>query len=334
MDDKKRYCIIGIIVSTLLITFLHFSLFQEQSPHIVLEEFYYIPLVLGALLFGLKGALLTYLLVSLLYLPFFFGSWTTTFLGLVDRLLHLLFSGLFAFIAGFLADRERRHQRQLAKERYLANIGEVATTIVHDLKNPLITILGFSRRILEGKGDANTAAQTITEAAQTMQKIVHDILDFSKPIQLELKENDIKSVIKQASDSCKIKAEERGVVLTSDVPDNPLNIMIDSFQIQRALVNLINNAIEASDKGQKVTITVETKKKYLFIKIKDRGTGMDDETLENIFTPFYTKKSGGTGFGMSIAKKIIEGHKGKISVDSYRGRGTEATIKLSYKRVV
>jgi len=220
------------------------------------------------------------------------------------------------------------------KNRYLAGIGRVATTIVHDLKNPLITILGFSRRILEGKGDANTAAQTITEAAQTMQKIVHDVLDFSKPIQLELKENDIRSVIKQASDFCKIKAEERGVVLTSDVPDNPLNIMIDSFQIQRALVNIISNAIEFSGKGQNVIITTKIKKRNLVIKIKDYGSGIDKETLENIFTSFYTKKSGGTGLGMSIAKKIIEGHKGKISVDSYPGRGTEATIELSYKRAV
>jgi signal transduction histidine kinase len=324
----KKYHIAFIVITASLITFLHLSIFQEQSPHIVLEELYYISLLFGALFFGLKGAVLTYLFTSLLYLPFFFGNWTTSFLSLMDRLLHILFSGVFSVLAGYLVDRERRQQKKLEKEQYLAGIGQVATTIVHDLKNPLIVIAGFAKRIRDGKGNVGEAAQTIIESAENMQRIVHDVLDFSKPIKLDLKEDELGSIARKAVDYCKAKADEQGVSLSIDVSDHPLKILIDGFSMQRALVNLINNGIEASAKGKMVRVIVETGKQYATIIIKDTGSGMDGETLKNIFVPFYSKKSGGTGLGLAIAKKIIEGHKGRIHVKSKVGEGTEIEIEL------
>lgn len=331
---EKRYLIL-IASITVLITLLHFLVFANHYPLVVFEELYYVPLLLGALWFGLKGALLTYVLVSLLYLPFFFGEWITPGLGMADRVLHLIFSGVFTFTAGFFVDRERKRRQQIEREQYLTSLGQVATTIVHDLKNPLLTILGFARRIREGKGNKDTAAEAITDSAQNMQKIVHDVLDFSKPVQLKLKEEDISNVVKQACDSCKEKAKGGGISLSIDMPDYPVSILVDSFQMVRALVNLINNAIEASNKGQSVIITVAARKKHLEIRIKDQGFGMDKETVENIFVPFYTKKTGGTGLGIPIAKKIIAGHHGTTRIDSYPGKGTEVIlcclIKIPHK---
>lgn len=324
----KKYYIAVIVITASLITFLHLSIFQKHSPHIVLEELYYIPLLFGALFFGLKGAILTYLFASLLYLPFFFGDWTTSFLSLVNRLLHILFSGVFSILAGYLVDRERRYKKELEKEQYLAGIGQVATTIVHDLKNPLIVILGFAKRIRSGKGNIDRAAQTIIESAENMQKIVHDVLDFSKPVKLELKEEDFGSIVRKACDYCKSKADEKGVTLSVDMPNHTVKNLIDGFAMQRALVNLINNGIEASARGQLVTVFVKTDSQYQTICIKDVGSGMDRETIKSIFTPFYSKKSKGTGLGMAIAKKIIEGHQGKIHINSHPGKGTEITIEL------
>ena len=81
----------------------------------VLEELYFIPLLFGALMFGMKGAILTYLIVSVAYVPFFYGGWATGVLGIVDRALHLLFSGIFAFLAGFFVKRLKWQQRELEK---------------------------------------------------------------------------------------------------------------------------------------------------------------------------------------------------------------------------
>lgn len=332
--SRENYHIIALGVSLTLITLVHVLIFQKLSPRVVLEELYYIPIFFGALRFGLKGALLTYLVASLLYMPFFFGSWSLTYMDLIDRTLHLLFSALFAFLAGLFVERVKRQQKELERNRYLANLGHVAATIVHDLKNPLITIVGFARRIREGKGNIDTAAGAITESAQNMQKIVHNVLDFSKPVQLELKEEDLRNVIRQASESCMAKAEEKGVNLSVDIPDLPISVVTDSFNIQRALINLINNAIEASDKGQHVRIALVARKRIVAVTIKDYGSGMDSETVENIFFPFYSKKSSGTGLGMAIAKKIIDGHQGRIIIKTQTGKGTEVEIELPYNPTV
>ncbi|NWG04226.1 MAG: HAMP domain-containing histidine kinase [Syntrophaceae bacterium] len=331
MIDRKKIYIIIIVASALFITYLHHWMFQEDPRRIVLNELYYIPLLLGAMMFGLKGAILTYLLVSALYLPYLSEYWTVNVLGLMARLLHLLLSGAFAFLAGFLVDREKRRQKQFEKDRYLAGLGRVATTIVHDLRNPLIAILFFARRIQEGTGDLNMAVQTIINSGQKMERIVHDVLDFAKPIRLELKEESIEGVINRAYDSCKAKAEKENVVLTVNLSGTSLTILIDGFQMERALVNLISNAIDATAKGEEVAIQTFSAKNYLVVSIKDSGSGMDRETLENIFTPFYSRKNDGFGLGMPIAKKIIEGHKGNIWIDSQPGIGTEVTIRLPYK---
>lgn len=334
MFSKKTYYLVAIVFSVIFITFLHLLILQKQSPDVVLEELYYIPILFGALFFGLKGSLLIFLFASLSYLPFFTGSWAATFLDLIDRILHLLFTGVFALLAGLLINRDRKLQKQIERDKYLKNIGQVATTIVHDLKNPLIVILGFAKRIFNEKGDIKASAQTIIESAENMQKVVFDVLDFSKPIKLDLKSEDIGSVIQKACDYCKPKADKSGISMIINIPDQKVETQIDTFAFQRALINLINNSIEASKEGQKVFISLERRKNHYRISIKDSGVGMDEETLENIFTPFYTRKSGGTGLGLPIARKIIEGHKGKVRVYSKVEAGTEIVIELPHSKSI
>jgi signal transduction histidine kinase len=125
--------------------------------------------------------------------------------------------------------------------------------------------------------------------------------------------------------------EEKGVALSLDLPAEPVPVVMDGFQMQRALVNLVNNAIEASGTGQNVLLTAADEKNHLAVRIRDHGSGMSKEALEKIFTPFYTTKKGGTGLGMPVAKKIIEAHKGKIRIESKQGAGTEVIVVLPYK---
>ncbi|PKN67588.1 MAG: hypothetical protein CVU57_02480 [Deltaproteobacteria bacterium HGW-Deltaproteobacteria-15] len=328
MATGDRIYVSIIVTLSFVITSLHFWLSGAGSPPIVLEEIYYIPLFLGIFRFGLRGGLWTYGLVSLAYAPFFFGIWSTGWVAILDRFLHLLFSGIFAVLAGLLIDRERQREKQSEKDRYLAGIGQVATTIVHDLKNPLITILGFSRRMREGKGNMDKAAHAIWDSAERMQNIVENTLDFARPIKLDTKEEDLRGILDNVIACCKMKAEEVGVTLSLEVPANSLKTAVDSCQMERALTNLVNNSIEASTEGQKVTISAERAAKNLVIRVTDTGMGMDRETLENVFVPYYSKKSKGTGLGMAIAKKIVEGHSGKITLESRVGHGTEVIVEL------
>jgi len=329
--SRKHYHILGIVSLTALITYLHFGTMLQFSPDVVLEELYYLPLLLGVLRFGVKGAIFNWLFVSAAYLPFFFGTWTATFPQLLDKVLHLVFTGVFVSVACFLAERERKKQQQLERERYLAGIGQVATVIVHDLKNPLISILGFARRLREGKGDVTLGAQIIEDSAQDMQRIVKSVLDFAKPLQLELKQVDIRDSISRAGESCRIKAAARGVTLTMHLPSTPVTSAIDSSHIERALINLIDNSVDASLPGAVVTVTAAIAKGGVVIIIKDQGAGMDRETLTNLFMPFYTTKNEGTGLGMPISRKVIEAHGGTVEIISKQGVGTEVSIRLPYK---
>lgn len=154
------------------------------------------------------------------------------------------------------------------------------------------------------------------------------VLDFSRPLQLDIRQIDLRDIVKHAEESCRIKAEQREVILSVDLPFVPIYASIDSFHLERALVNLITNAIEASVKDQKVSTRLEVVNTMAAIIIADKGSGMEKKIKENIFVPFYTKKRGGTGLGMPIAKKIIEGHRGKIHINSQLGQGTEVVVEL------
>jgi signal transduction histidine kinase len=332
-DKRKTLYIYGIVASAFFITYLHYSTVESiHALHDIYRELYYIPLLVGALVFGLRGAILTYLLISFLYLPYMAGTWTDAILFETKRVLFLLFSGVFSFLAGYLVDRDSRRKKQLEKERYLAGLGQVSSAIVHDLKNPLITIEGFARRLQHGKGNQTTAIQAIIDSAAVMKNIVRDVLDFAKPIKLELKEQDASHVIRKACELCMGKAEEKEITLSVQIPDAPLNIALDSVRLRRALVNLVNNAIEASARGQEITISAVPQQDSLSIAIIDHGSGMDNDTRESLFIPFFTKKSTGTGLGMPIAMKIIEGHNGEIHVESQTGKGTQVMIRLPVKQ--
>jgi signal transduction histidine kinase len=328
MFSTNRFLIVFIGVFSLLITFFHLWVFQKDPTHIVLEELYYIPILLGALIFGLKGALITYFFVSLLYLPYFFGQWAIGFLGVVDRILHLLFTGGFAFMAGYLIERDKKIMKKQEKDRYLTGLGQGAATIVHDLKNPLITIQSYAQRLQKGKGDSRTGLQIIVDSTSKMDEIITDVLNFAKPFHLETKEEDIRKIVEQAAAWCKPKAEALRISLYCECPTEPVTISIDGLRLQRVLTNLIANAIEASHEGQEVRLTLKKNDEKLLIQIQDQGAGMDRETLENIFIPFFSKKIQGTGLGMAITKKVIDAHQGKIFIASQPDRGTEVLIEL------
>lgn len=149
---SRRYLhLAAIFLITALTTYLHFATMHRFSPHIVFEELYYLPLLLGVLRFGLQGAFAVYLFVSAAYLPFYFPPWSTTFQEYADRTLHLALTAIIAATVGFLVERERKNRFLAEKERYLAAIGRVATVIVHDLKNPLIAILGLPGASRKGR---------------------------------------------------------------------------------------------------------------------------------------------------------------------------------------
>jgi two-component system, NtrC family, sensor histidine kinase HydH len=329
MSNRSKFYILFIVISTVVISYVHYTSSSADSAFdIIFMDLYYIPVLVGALVFGLRGAIIIYIAVLILYFPYILVIWNVKGLLLAEDLLHTLFFGVFAVIAGLLVDRETRHRKRSERQEYLTALGHATGTLAHELRNPLTAISGFARRIREKKGDPDVAVERILDAAQAMHRIVDSTLDFAKPLKLALQKGDVITVVNSALSLCRAKADQHQVKVSLILPPAPLLCILDSFMCERALVNMIDNAIEASGDGESVVITARHEKEHVLITIKDNGSGMDGETLENIFTPFYTTKTNGNGIGMAITKKIIDGHHGIIHIDSKPGHGTEISIKL------
>ncbi|MBI4767785.1 MAG: HAMP domain-containing histidine kinase, partial [Deltaproteobacteria bacterium] len=328
---KKLY-IASIIAFLVIIAYLHYAIDHENPLHAVYSEIRYAPVVIGALAFGLKGAAFMSASIALIYFPFLMDIWKGSWLFLTERGIHIFFPALFGLLIGFLRDVEKKRAGELGKIRYLASLGQAGAALVHDLRSPIVTIRGFANRIEQGKDDPQLSAKMINEAAQRIEQVVESVLSFAKPITLDLREEDVNRFIKELCDKTKTHAEEHEVEVVADVPETEIRAPIDRSFMQRALLNLVTNAIEASRPSQDVVISLGIIKNRVIITIKDKGEGMDRETLENLFIPFYSRKTKGTGLGMIIAKKIIEEHGGRIEVASERGNGTTISVDLPIRQ--
>jgi signal transduction histidine kinase len=155
-------------------------------------------------------------------------------------------------------------------------------------------------------------------------KIINDLLDYSREIELEPTSTSPSSIVKESLAIVDIPKRVQVIDLTG----NELKLMIDIEKTKRAFVNIIKNAVEAMPKGGKLTIASQRIGECLEIAFSDTGLGMSKKTLENLWTPLFTTKAKGMGFGLPICKRFIEAHGGSISVESTLGKGT--TIKVTF----
>jgi PAS domain S-box-containing protein len=220
------------------------------------------------------------------------------------------------------------HERILKAER-LAAIGQVAAMVGHDLRNPLTGIAGatyFLKTRFGPKMDKKTGEmlEIIEKDIEHSNKIINDLLDYSREAQLELTETTPKSILKEALSLVEVPKSIQIIDLTQD----ETRIRVDVDKIKRVFVNLIKNSIDAMPKGGKLTIKSTKLDSKLEIVFSDTGMGMPKETLEKIWTPLFTTKAKGMGLGLPICKRIIEAHRGTISVESTVGKGTTFALAI------
>jgi PAS domain S-box-containing protein len=223
----------------------------------------------------------------------------------------------------------KKSQEQLLKAQRLAVIGELAGMVGHDLRNPLTSIGGaeyyIKKRLkLEANHKIREMLELIEKNISYSNKIINDLLDYSREIELELTQTNAKSLVKEAMSLVEIPKDVRVI----DETENKPKIDADGEKIKRVFVNLIKNAAEAMADGGTLTISSKQVNGSLEVVFSDTGVGMSKETLSKIWTPLFTTKAKGMGFGLSICKRFIEAHGGSIYVASTRGGGTTFTITL------
>lgn len=223
-------------------------------------------------------------------------------------------------------------QEQLLKSERLAAIGEVAAMVGHDLRNPLTGIAGatyYLKTKFGPKIDKKTKEmlELIEKDIEYSNKIINGLLDYSKEIRLELIETTPKSIIKDALTLVKVPKN----IQILDLTENKPKIEMDVQKMKRVFVNIIKNTVDAMPEGGKLTITSNESNGNLEIAFTDTGTGIPKDIVEKIWTPLFTTKAKGMGLGLSICKRIVEAHRGSISVESTVGKGVTFTVTLPTK---
>jgi PAS domain S-box-containing protein len=214
-------------------------------------------------------------------------------------------------------------QNKLLKAERLAAIGELAGMVGHDLRNPLTGIAGATYYLKTKYGSkmsekGKEMVKIIEKDIEYSNKIISDLLDYSRELRLEFTESTAEVIVKEAIAQVKVPKNIQISNLTQDTP----KIKVDAEKMKRVFVNIIKNAVDAMPKGGKLTITGKALEDSLEIAFKDTGEGIKKDTLDKLWSPFFTTKAKGMGLGLPICKRIIEAHGGKISVESTFGKGT------------
>jgi len=227
-----------------------------------------------------------------------------------------------------VTEREQM-QKQLENAQRLAVIGELAASVGHDLRNPLTGIKGaayYLKMKLASMMDKKSREMldVIESDIHYSNKIVNDLLDFSKDIRLVRVKTSVKSIIQETLARMRIPRKVKILDLTKSAQE----IFVDAGQMSRVFENIIKNAIEAMPRGGHLEIKSEKVNGSLKVSFQDTGVGISNENMSQLGSPLFTTKAKGVGMGLAICKRLIEAHGGSISIESKERVGTCVTVTV------
>jgi len=230
---------------------------------------------------------------------------------------------------------ERLHRTQMSRAEHLATLGELATGLAHEIRNPLAGIAGVIEiigRDLPVTSPARAVVKDVRQEIARINHIVTDLLQTARPHPPKVRKSDLNTTVEHAVMLGRQQALAKSVEITLQKDPSLPEVEHDSDQIHQVLLNLLLNALQAIDKNGKITVTVKPQGATAVVEVTDNGRGIAPDHLPNIFRPFYTTKGEGTGLGLSLARRIVEDHHGRIDVTSAVGKGTTFAVVLPLQR--
>lgn len=212
----------------------------------------------------------------------------------------------------------------------LSALGEMSMTVAHEIKNPLNAIRGAVSYLQNNfKGEVlKEFLSIIEEETKRLNEIVTSFLRFSKPAPLHLVVSDMNKVIRETVELVRQEATENNVEVIMSLDERIPPFKFDPQQLKQALLNVIVNSLDATKAGDTIKISTEIFDSKVLVVIKDTGMGIKEEIVSEIFKPFFSTKTRGSGLGLACVERIVKDHKGSISVKSEIGKGTEFIITL------
>ncbi len=325
--------------------------------HDVLRRLYYIPIVLGAFAFGLRGGLVTSIVVSVVYSP---HAFTHVFhrdpAGTLEKSLEILLYNVIGVITGSLADglvRERLKQEQIAArlaesleelrsmERQLVRagklqaLGELTAGLAHEIKNPLASMKGATQIISDEIAETSPRRRMVDILSKEIDRlgaVLERFLSFARLPRFEVAEVRVSELVEPVVALMAAQARQSDVTLDAPACPDDLVVRGDRENLTLVLMNVLLNAIQASPQGGVVTVSCQDatvrKQRYCVLAVHDQGPGVPEELREKIFNPFFTTRDNGSGLGLSIAARIVDAHDGFIEVGAGKTGGAVFRVLL------
>jgi signal transduction histidine kinase len=212
----------------------------------------------------------------------------------------------------------------------LAEVGELASMIVHEVRNPLTTVMmglnAFKKLSLPERFQEYLSLAL--DEAQRLQRLLNQILLYAKPQTLQRTELELNNLIVEMLVSLQNMPAAVGKHLEFAPNSNSIWVFADQDKLKQILINLVANAYEAVSEGEKVTLRVQTVENQAYLQVHNAGVPIPPEILPNLMKPFYTTKANGNGLGLAIVKRIVEAHDGELQIESSAEMGTRVTVRL------
>ena len=227
----------------------------------------------------------------------------------------------------------KKMEEEVQQHRILSAMGEMAATVAHEIRNPLGGIGGYAgllARDIPPEDDRRRLVDKIIQGVSSLNKIVSNLLYYTRKTETRPVPLDLVDFVNGVLSFVEIEVEKSGkqIELKREFPKEPLEVELDPEKMQQVLLNLLLNALQAIEGSGEIAVTMSLHGDQVELKIQDTGSGMSEETKEQIFNPFFTTKEQGTGLGLAIVKKIIDLHHGQLSVESALDEGTSFLITL------
>lgn len=221
-------------------------------------------------------------------------------------------------------------QQKVEHQQALNVVGQMAASIAHEIRNPLTSLKGFTDLLkLDANEEARMYLSVIDSELQRMEQILSELLMLSKPANMNLELLELDKLVQDVVDFMLPDALMKNIMIK--FMPIPISVLVEGNEnrLKQVLINLIKNGIESMYNGGTILVEMKVSNSALIeLAITDEGSGMDNETIEKLFQPFYTTKTTGTGLGLSFVKKVIEEHEGEIVIESELKKGTRFSLHL------
>jgi len=234
-------------------------------------------------------------------------------------------------IVSDVTELKNLRERVIKTER-MAALGEVAARVAHEIRNPLVSLGGFAKRLEKRlDGGLKEYADIIAKEVERLETILNEILGFVKEARIMKETVNAGRIIEEVITPMQAEIEDKGVVLVKEYGE-PIEIFVDPNRMKDALLNILRNSVQAVDAGGTVTVKTYRKDGECVFEIADTGPGISEADKPLIFDPFFTTKKAGTGLCLTITHRIIEEHAGRIEVRTEPGKGSTFSVFIPLKK--